>query len=572
MLAALRNQFGGHAVTLESRRAGPGDRDPDPLTPCPTAPSPPSTTSPAPSPARCVEAFAGASRAALRRSCSPAARRPGSATRCWRRPTGIDWPAGRRLRRRRACRAARRRRRQPAAHPRGAAGPGRRRRLVLAHAHGRAAGGVRRRLPAHDGGPAGRGRASTSSISGMGPDGHTASLFPGAPTLEAGPGVLVAGDRGPERRNPHPRLTLTLPAINSARVGGLHRVAAPRRPMRSPPAPRRRHPGRPGPRRHGRCGWSMAPHAALPPRLASMLSDADLLRTAARRPDRAGPRRARRGARAAGHVLAQGLHPADHAVPRPLRLLHLRQGAGARSPRPTSPPRRCWPSPGRGGRPAATRPSSPWASGPSCATRWRADWLAAHGHASTVDYLAAMCRLVVEETGLLPHANAGALVRRRAGAPAAGLGQPGDDARVAGRGSGGAPATHRTRSRPAGWPRWRRRASWPSPSPPGSWSGIGDDRADQLAALRAIAAAHARHGHVQEVIVQNFLPKPGHGHVPGRALPGRGPACGPSRRPGWCCRPRSTCRRRPTSPTTWRRCWRPASTTGAASRRSRPTT
>ncbi len=39
--------------------------------------------------------------------------------------------------------------------------------------------------------------------------------------------------------------------------------------------------------------------------------------------------------------------------------------------------------------------------------------------------------------------------------------------------------------------------------------GIGDDRAGQLAALRAIAASHARHGHVQEVIVQNFLPKPG---------------------------------------------------------------
>ena len=39
------------------------------------------------------------------------------------------------------------------------------------------------------------------------------------------------------------------------------------------------------------------------------------------------------------------------------------------------------------------------------------DWLAARGHASTVDYLAEMCRLVVEETGLLPHANAGALFR-----------------------------------------------------------------------------------------------------------------------------------------------------------------
>src|SRR6185436_17316310 len=35
----------------------------------------------------------------------------------------------------------------------------------------------------------------------------------------------------------------------------------------------------------------------------------------------------------------------------------------------------------------------------------------------------------------------------------------------------------------------------------------GEERADRIAALEAIAASHARHGHVQEVIVQNFLPK-----------------------------------------------------------------
>ena len=39
------------------------------------------------------------------------------------------------------------------------------------------------------------------------------------------------------------------------------------------------------------------------------------------------------------------------------------------------------------------------------------DWLAANGYGSTVEYLAAMCKLVVEETGLLPHANAGAISR-----------------------------------------------------------------------------------------------------------------------------------------------------------------
>ena len=53
---------------------------------------------------------------------------------------------------------------------------------------------------------------------GMGPDGHTASLFPGDPSLDADPGQLVAATQDPNGRNPHPRLTLTLPAINSARL------------------------------------------------------------------------------------------------------------------------------------------------------------------------------------------------------------------------------------------------------------------------------------------------------------------------------------------------------------------
>jgi 6-phosphogluconolactonase len=53
---------------------------------------------------------------------------------------------------------------------------------------------------------------------GMGADGHTASLFPGDESLEADPGELVRATEDPNGRNPHPRLTLTLPAINSARL------------------------------------------------------------------------------------------------------------------------------------------------------------------------------------------------------------------------------------------------------------------------------------------------------------------------------------------------------------------
>jgi 6-phosphogluconolactonase len=52
---------------------------------------------------------------------------------------------------------------------------------------------------------------------GMGPDGHTASLFPGASSLDAGPDQLVVATEDPTGANPHPRLTITLPAIARAR-------------------------------------------------------------------------------------------------------------------------------------------------------------------------------------------------------------------------------------------------------------------------------------------------------------------------------------------------------------------
>lgn len=53
---------------------------------------------------------------------------------------------------------------------------------------------------------------------GLGPDGHTASLFSGSDALEAGPDQLVVGTTDPNEHNPHLRLSLTLPAIAHARL------------------------------------------------------------------------------------------------------------------------------------------------------------------------------------------------------------------------------------------------------------------------------------------------------------------------------------------------------------------
>jgi FO synthase len=147
-------------------------------------------------------------------------------------------------------------------------------------------------------------------------------------------------------------------------------------------------------------------------------------------------------------------------------------------------------------------------------------WLDEHGYGSTVDYLAAVCRLVLEETGLLPHANAGALFADELALLrtfTASQGMMVETLREDLDAHRGAPD-----KTPA-----RRLATLEAagelaiPFTTGILVGIGEDRADRVAALEAIAASHARHGHVQEVIVQNFLPKVG-------TAMHRAPACPPA--------------------------------------------
>jgi 6-phosphogluconolactonase len=52
---------------------------------------------------------------------------------------------------------------------------------------------------------------------GIGPDGHTASLFPSGPELDAGPEELVLMTSDPSGQNPFPRMTMTLGAVSRSR-------------------------------------------------------------------------------------------------------------------------------------------------------------------------------------------------------------------------------------------------------------------------------------------------------------------------------------------------------------------
>jgi 7,8-didemethyl-8-hydroxy-5-deazariboflavin synthase CofH subunit/7,8-didemethyl-8-hydroxy-5-deazariboflavin synthase CofG subunit len=136
------------------------------------------------------------------------------------------------------------------------------------------------------------------------------------------------------------------------------------------------------------------------------------------------------------------------------------------------------------------------------------EWLDAHGYASTVDYLVAACRAVRDETGLLPHANAGALSRpelARLREVSASQGMMLESLRADLACHRGAP--DKTPERRLATLEWAGELAIPFTT--GILCGIGETRADRIEALEAIAASHARHGHVQEVIVQNFLPKPG---------------------------------------------------------------
>ncbi len=137
--------------------------------------------------------------------------------------------------------------------------------------------------------------------------------------------------------------------------------------------------------------------------------------------------------------------------------------------------------------------------------------LAAMGFDSTLDYLHHVAGRVLEETGLLPHLNPGTLtdeelLRLRPVSPSMGIMLESLSERLCGKGMphygspDKVPAVRLATLERAGIAR--------VPFTTGILIGIGETRRERVESLLAIRDVHQRHGHIQEIIVQNFRAKP----------------------------------------------------------------
>jgi len=130
--------------------------------------------------------------------------------------------------------------------------------------------------------------------------------------------------------------------------------------------------------------------------------------------------------------------------------------------------------------------------------------LESYGHADFTAYVVWACQQALDR-GLLPHTNIGAigpteLARLREVTASQGLMLESIN-----------PALHAHQGSPSKHPRVRLATLEAAgelriPFTTGILVGIGETEDDRVASLEAIAAVHARHGHIQEVILQNYVP------------------------------------------------------------------
>jgi FO synthase len=132
--------------------------------------------------------------------------------------------------------------------------------------------------------------------------------------------------------------------------------------------------------------------------------------------------------------------------------------------------------------------------------------LAEHGHEDFTSYVVWTCERALER-GLLPHTNLGVLSREdlarlREVTASQGLMLESVSERLMETVHAGSPTKHPARRletiRAAGELR--------IPFTSGILVGIGESEQERIESLEALAQAHAEHGHIQEVILQNFVP------------------------------------------------------------------
>ena len=139
------------------------------------------------------------------------------------------------------------------------------------------------------------------------------------------------------------------------------------------------------------------------------------------------------------------------------------------------------------------------------------EFLRAQGYPRTLDYLAAMCELVLKKTGLLPHANPGvmdraALVLLKDSNASVGLMLENVSPRLM---RDGMPHANAPDKVPALRLRTIEEAGKLSIAfTTGILIGIGETMEERIDSLLAIRALHEKYGHIQEVIIQNFRAKP----------------------------------------------------------------
>ena len=136
--------------------------------------------------------------------------------------------------------------------------------------------------------------------------------------------------------------------------------------------------------------------------------------------------------------------------------------------------------------------------------------LAALGHATTISYLKAMCALVLKETSLLPHVNPGVMTREeivglREVSASMGVMLESTSERLCQ--PGGVHFGSPDKNPAVRLETLRLAGELAVPFTTGILIGIGETAEERLDALYAIRDLHAAHGHIQEVIVQNFRAK-----------------------------------------------------------------